>query len=122
MNLFITLPALDASLHDKGWFALSVDVKVLGPGCINCRRLYSEAEKAVAEFAGPAVLTKIEAINEIMQYRILALPGLIINGELKSAGRVPNAAEIMKWLTAAAMQQESRSEEVHAGVFRNQSR
>lgn len=96
-------------------------MKVLGPGCINCRRLYSEAEKAVSQFAGHVTLEEVEEINQIMPYRILALPGLVINGELKSAGRIPNAAEIMKWLVTAAIEQESLAKEAHAGVSRNHS-
>ena len=85
---------------------MNIEVKVLGPGCGNCKRLYAEAQKAVAQLAAPAVITKIEDIKEIMAYKILATPALVINGEIKSAGRIPNAAEITTWLATAAMQQE----------------
>lgn len=77
---------------------MSIDIKVLGSGCGNCKRLYSEAEKAVAQLAIPATLSKVEDIKEIMAYQILATPALVINGEVKSAGRIPNAAEIGAWL------------------------
>ncbi len=79
------------------------EIKILGPGCANCKRLYAEAEKAVAQLSAPATLTKVEDIKDIMAYRILATPALVINGEVKSAGRIPNAAEIASWLTTAAM-------------------
>lgn len=84
---------------------MSIEIKVLGPGCANCKRLYGEAEKAAAEFSTPATLTKVEDIQEIMAYRILATPALVINGEVKAAGRIPNAAEITAWLATAAMKQ-----------------
>ncbi len=81
---------------------MNIDIKVLGPGCANCKRLYAEAEKAVAQLSAPATLSKIEDIKEIMAYRILATPALVINGEVKSAGRIPGAAEIVTWLATAA--------------------
>lgn len=85
---------------------MNIDIKVLGPGCGNCKRLYAETEKAVAQLAVPAAITKVEDIKEIMAYKILATPALVINGEIKSAGRIPKAAEITTWLATAAMKQE----------------
>lgn len=84
---------------------MSIEIKVLGPGCARCKSLYAEAQKAVAQLSAPAVLTKVEDFQEIMAYRILATPALVINGEVKSAGRIPNAAEITAWLATAANQQ-----------------
>ncbi len=84
---------------------MSIDIKVLGPGCTNCKRLYAEAEKAVAQLSAPATITKVEDIRDIMSYKILATPALVINGEIRSAGRVPNATEITTWLATAAMKE-----------------
>jgi small redox-active disulfide protein 2 len=84
---------------------VSIEIKVLGPGCANCKRLYAEAEKAVAQLSTPATLTKVEDIKEIMAFRILATPALVINGEVKAAGRIPNATEIATWLATAATKQ-----------------
>ena len=84
---------------------MSIEIKVLGPGCANCKRLCAEAEKAVAQLSTPVTLTKVEDIRDIMAYKILATPALVINGEVKSAGRVPNAAEIGTWLSTAAVKQ-----------------
>ena len=84
---------------------MSIDVKVLGSGCSNCRRLYAEAEKAVVQLSQPATLTKLEEINEIMRYKVLALPALVINDRVKSAGRVPSVAQISAWLASAAVTQ-----------------
>ena len=84
---------------------MTIEIKVLGSGCANCKRLYSEAEKAVAQLSGSATLSKVEDIREIMAFRILATPALVINGEVKSAGRIPNAGEISTWLANAANKQ-----------------
>ena len=80
---------------------MSIEIKVLGTGCANCKRLYGEAEKAVQQLGVPATLTKVEDIREIMAYKILATPALVINEEVRSAGRVPGATEIADWLAAA---------------------
>jgi small redox-active disulfide protein 2 len=84
---------------------VNVDIKVLGPGCTNCKRLYGEAETAVKQLGMSVTMTKVEKLEEIMAYRVLMTPALVINGEVKSAGRVPAAAEIMTWLATAAMQE-----------------
>jgi small redox-active disulfide protein 2 len=88
---------------------VSIEIKVLGPGCGNCKRLYAETQKAVAHLGAPATITKVEDIKDIMAFKILATPALVINGEMKSAGRIPNAAEITNWLRAAAISQEAAS-------------
>jgi len=84
---------------------MSIEIKILGPGCARCKQLYSEAERAITQLAAPATLTKVEDIMDIMAYKILATPALVINGEVKSAGRIPNTAEIVTWLATAAMKQ-----------------
>ncbi len=84
---------------------MNLEIKILGPGCSNCKRLYSEAEKAVHQLGIEATLCKVEDNQEIMSYRILATPALVINGVVKSAGRIPNAAEITTWLATAANEQ-----------------
>ena len=79
-----------------------MNVKVLGPGCAKCKTLYGEAAKAIAALGLSVELEKVEKIEEIMAYRIMATPALVIDGEVKSAGRLPSASEITSWLTAAS--------------------
>ena len=83
-----------------------MDIKVLGPGCANCKRLYGEAEKALKQLGITGTITKVEKFEEIMVYRIMATPALVVNGHVKAAGRIPNATEITTWLTTAAMEEE----------------
>lgn len=84
---------------------MNIEIKVLGPGCSNCKRLYNEAEKAVHQLGIAATLCKVEDIQEIMAYRTLATPALVINGMVKCAGRIPSVAEITSWLATAANEQ-----------------
>lgn len=79
-----------------------MEIKVLGPGCANCKRLYAEAERAITQSGQPATLTKVEAIEEIVGYGVLRTPGLVIDGEVVASGRIPGAAEIVTMITTAA--------------------
>jgi len=76
-------------------------IKVLGPGCANCKNVESVARKAVADLAIEAEVIKVTEYPEIMKYNIMSTPGLVINEKLVSAGRIPSAAEVTTWLTTA---------------------
>jgi small redox-active disulfide protein 2 len=80
-----------------------MDIKVLGPGCANCKRLYAEAEQAVKQLGMAVTITKVEKFDEIMSYKVMMTPALVINGQVKAAGRIPNVAEIVTWIASAAM-------------------
>ena len=72
-----------------------MEIKILGPGCSNCKRLYAEAEKAVALSGQPATITKVEAIEDIMAYNLLRTPVLVIDEQVVASGRIPSAPEIV---------------------------
>jgi len=76
-------------------------IKVLGPGCANCKNVESVARRAVADLAIEAEVIKVTEYPEIMKYNIMSTPGLVINEKLVSAGRIPSAAEVTTWLTTA---------------------
>jgi len=76
-------------------------IKVLGPGCMKCHKLYDEAKKAVAQAGVQAEIEKVEKIDEIMAFGVMMTPAIVIDDEVKCAGRVPQAAEIVSWITGA---------------------
>jgi small redox-active disulfide protein 2 len=78
-----------------------MEIKVLGPGCANCKRLFAEAEKAIAISGQQATITKVEAIEDIMAYGILRTPGLVIDEKVVASGRIPPASEIATMITTA---------------------
>lgn len=77
-------------------------IQVLGTGCAKCKKLYAEAEKAANAAGVPAQLEKVEKIDEIMKFGVMMTPALVVDGEVKSTGRIPAVSEIASWLTTAA--------------------
>jgi small redox-active disulfide protein 2 len=77
-----------------------LNVKVLGSGCPNCKRLEAAVQKVVAKHGLPVEIEKVTDFEEIMKWPIMATPGLVVNDRLVSAGRIPSESEIAAWLTA----------------------
>jgi len=79
-------------------------IKVLGPGCSNCKALESVARKAVTSLGIDAEIIKVEDYAQIMQYPILSTPALVVNEKVVVSGRVPSVDQVTTWLADAAMQ------------------
>ena len=79
-----------------------MEIKVLGTGCPKCRKLYEETEKALAEAGVRADLGKVEQIADIMKYGVALTPALVIDGEVKCAGKLPTPSQLSEWIAAAA--------------------
>lgn len=76
-----------------------MEIKILGSGCSKCNSLEKITRKAVDKAGIEAQIEKVEDIMEIMNYGIMKTPGLVINGEVKIAGRLPSEKEITELLT-----------------------
>jgi len=74
------------------------NIKILGSGCANCKRLEALTRKVVADLGVEAEFEKVTDMNEIMKYPILSTPGLVIDGTVLSSGRIPTETEIAGWL------------------------
>jgi small redox-active disulfide protein 2 len=77
-------------------------IQVLGTGCARCKTLLEHAAEAVRETGVDAAVEKIDDIQKIMAFDVLMMPGLVIDGQVTAAGRVPGVEEIKKLILAAA--------------------
>jgi len=75
-------------------------IQILGTGCAKCKTLTENAKKAVEEAGVEAEIEKVEDIKEIMRFNVLMTPGLVIDGEVKAAGRVLSPDDIKKLLVS----------------------
>jgi small redox-active disulfide protein 2 len=69
-------------------------IKILGPGCPKCRQLADNVKAAVDQLGVECELEKVTAINEIMQHGVMMTPGLVVDDEVKSSGKVLNVEQI----------------------------
>lgn len=65
-----------------------MEIKVLGTGCANCRALYSAVEQVVNELGLKADLVKEEDLMKIMEYNVMSLPVLVVDGKVVAKGRI----------------------------------
>jgi small redox-active disulfide protein 2 len=63
-------------------------IKVLGPGCYKCQKLLANAQAAVDQLGLKCEVEKITDISEIMKHGVMMTPGLVVDGEVKSSGKV----------------------------------
>jgi len=78
-----------------------LEVKVLGQGCTQCDKLEQELMQVMAEFGFAADIEHVRDIKEIGSYGVMGMPALIINGKIKSVGRVPPKNQLIEWLKEA---------------------
>ncbi len=74
-------------------------IKILGSGCPNCQRLEANAKKAVEEIGSKDVQVEhVYEIDKIIEYGVMSTPAIVIDKEVKAAGRIPDVEEIKGWL------------------------
>jgi small redox-active disulfide protein 2 len=75
-----------------------VEIEVLGMGCSKCQLLEQNARKAVGSLGIEAEISKVRDVNRIVSYGVMTTPALVVNGKVKSSGRIPEPGEIEEWL------------------------
>jgi small redox-active disulfide protein 2 len=75
-----------------------MEIRILGTGCPRCDEVEKRTMNVLAELHVAADVQKVKDIKEIAKYGVLGTPGLVINGKIKSSGRIPSLEEIKSWI------------------------
>ena len=73
-------------------------IKVLGTGCAKCSNLEKQVTKLIEKNGIDALVQKVTDLQEIMRYRVMMTPGLVINEKVVSFGTIPSDSQILKWI------------------------
>ena len=87
----------------------NITIKILGSGCPPCQLLEFQAKKAVQELGLKDVKVEhIYEIDKIIAYGVMSTPAIVIDEEVKSSGRIPQASEIVTWITTTAAKESTK--------------
>ena len=75
-----------------------MEIKVLGPGCPKCQQTEKIVREAVAESGVDAVVEKVTDVMEIAGYGVFGTPAVVVDGEVKSVGKIPGKQEVKAWI------------------------
>jgi len=75
-----------------------MEIKVLGPGCPKCRQTEKVVKEAVSESGVAAEVEKVTDAMKIAGYGVFGTPAVVVDGEVKSVGKIPNKEDVKSWL------------------------
>lgn len=75
-----------------------MEIKVLGPGCPKCGQTEKIVKEVVAEAGVNASVEKVTDIMKIMTFGVIGTPAVVVNGQVKSVGKVPKKTDILSWI------------------------
>ncbi len=78
-----------------------MEIKVLGPGCAKCQQTEKVVKEAISETGISAEVEKVTDMMKIAGFGVFGTPAVVINGEVKSVGKIPKKDDVKKWLAAA---------------------
>lgn len=75
-----------------------MDIKVLGPGCPKCEQTEKVIKEALAEAGVSATVEKVKDTLKIAEYGVFGTPSVVVDGEVKSVGKIPSKEDVKKWV------------------------
>jgi small redox-active disulfide protein 2 len=79
-----------------------MEIKVLGPGCPKCQQTEKVVKEAVAEAGLEAQIEKVTDAMEIAGYGVFGTPAVVVDGEVKSVGKIPSKNDVQSWIQTKA--------------------
>lgn len=76
-----------------------MEVKICGPGCVKCDQAYKLASEVINKIGKEISISKVTDFQEIAKLGIISTPAVVIDGEVKCAGKVPEEEEFISWLS-----------------------
>ena len=73
-------------------------IQILGTGCPKCKKLAEFAEQTAKELGIEYEIEKVTKINDIMKFGVMVTPALVVDGDVKIAGKVPSIEEMKNML------------------------
>ncbi len=75
-----------------------MEIKVLGPGCAKCAATEKVVKEAVTELGLAASVEKVSDLLKIAEYRVFGTPAVVVDGQIKSVGKIPKKEDVKAWL------------------------
>ncbi|MFZ1201009.1 MAG: thioredoxin family protein [Desulfobacterales bacterium] len=75
-----------------------MEIKVLGPGCPKCQQTEKVIKEVLAETGVPADVEKVTEVMKIAGYGVFGTPAVVVDGEVKSVGKIPSKEDVKSWL------------------------
>ena len=76
-----------------------MDIKILGPGCPKCHQTEKIVKESVSEAGIEASVEKVTDIMEIAGYGVFGTPAVVVDGEVKSVGKIPSKNDVKSWIS-----------------------
>jgi len=85
-----------------------MNIKILGPGCARCQQLEKTVKEVVKELGIDATVEEVKDIKKFIDYNVMMTPGLVINEQVVSSGKVPTKAEVTQLIINAMAKEEQK--------------
>ena len=85
-----------------------MNIKILGTGCAKCHQLVKTVKEAVNELGVDATMEEVKDIKKFIDYKVMMTPGLVINEQVVSSGKLPTKAEVTQLVINALASEEKK--------------
>jgi small redox-active disulfide protein 2 len=75
-----------------------MEIKILGPGCPKCQQTEKVVKETVAQSGVNAQIEKVTNVMDIARYGVFGTPAVVVDGEVKSVGKIPKKEDVLSWI------------------------